>query len=829
MKSAIFTSMQVMTCLAVLLIGLLMVGQSFAQENALKDRASARLRFGRTGSSTQGAPGLSFVAASSKGLRPPKLPWAVPAATVGNGPVDIAVDTAKHTIYVANEGDNTLSVIDSSKCNSANASSCAPIATITVGPGPLYVVLDPTTDTLYVTLPGPNFDQNTVAVVNGATCNATNTSGCGQTPALVTLPSTPIGLALDTPTHTLYVGFVDESPVSIINTATCNATNASGCGQIPVLTSAGGDTLTIDSVNHGIYVSDFADSLIRVFNGATCNAGNTSGCGQAPATLAVNFNPSQAGVDEATHTVFVPVQSCTLNSVLMIQGSTCNGTDNSGCGNTPNRANIGSGSGQALIDPATETVYVLSQGSSSLSAINGATCNATNTSGCATIPPALAVGNFPGFVSLDSNTHTLYMSSQDTNTVWVLDASKCNATHTSGCTKFEPTTNVGCGATGMAVNPNTQTLYEANQGDNTVSVIDTTACNKDHHGGCKQSWPTFAVGANSRFIGINKLTNTLYVVNTMDNTLSLINGATCNRQMTSGCTQLAITSVGNTPQEIEVDEKTNTIYVVNQGDGTVSVANGAVCNAGNTSGCNQSWPLVTVGQSPQALALNPTNYTLYVANTNDNTASVINVVHCNGSDSSGCGQTPATIPVGAAPRAVGIVTATNTVFVGNRDDLTVSVIDGSTCNGTKTSGCGQVPPTVLIGAFPGTGGNFGNNILGRSIAVDSRKHMIYIPTVGDSDVATLDANDCRAGHVQDCHVHIVHKRMGGFSVVATVDESSETVYVSNDDDNTLSLFSDRDGEIEATNAPHASQAASGSVHARTPNADGSVSSGPNPR
>ena len=82
----------------------------------------------------------------------------------------------------------------------------------------------------------------------------------------------------------------------------------------------------------------------------------------------------------------------------------------------------------------------------------------------------------------------------------------------------------------------------------------------------------------------------------------------------------------------------------------------------------------------------------------------------------------------------------------------------------------------------------GTNILGRSLTVDSRKHIIYIPNVGDSDVATLDSDACRAGHVQDCHVQIVHKRMGGFSFFATLDESSGTVYVSNDTDNTLSLF-----------------------------------------
>ena len=109
---------------------------------------------------------------------------------------------------------------------------------------------------------------------------------------------------------------------------------------------------------------------------------------------------------------------------------------------------------------------------------------------------------------------------------------------------------------------------------------------------------------------------------------------------------------------------------------------------------------MTVGASPQALAVNPSNHTVYVANRDDNTVSVIDTLHCNAHDSSGCGQTPATIPVGDGPRSVGIVFATNTVFVGNRDDLTVSVIDGSTCNGGNTTGCGQTPPAVLVGAFP---------------------------------------------------------------------------------------------------------------------------------
>lgn len=238
-----------------------------------------------------------------------------------------------------------------------------------------------------------------------------------------------------------------------------------------------------------------------------------------------------------------------------------------------------------------------------------------------------------------------------------------------------------------------------------------------------------------------------------------------------------------------MDEATNTIYVVNQVDNTMSVIDGSHCNGMDASGCNQPWPAATVGNSPQALALNPNDHTIYETNTADNTVSVIDGSHCNSTDTSGC--TPvATFPVGARsrPRAVGIVLDTNTVFVGNRNDLTVRVIDGSTCNGSDTSGCPQAAPSeVLVGAFPSTGG-IGNNLPGRSVAVDQTTHQVFVPLPGDSDVAVLDGNTCRADTIQGCQVRIVNKRMGGFPITAVVDESSGTVYVANNDDGTVSVF-----------------------------------------
>ena len=495
-------------------------------------------------------------------------------------------------------------------------------------------------------------------------------------------------------------------------------------------------------------------------------------------------------VDDSTHTVYMAVGgSGALDHVAMIDGSTCNGTVSSGCANTPPMVQVGDNPTGLVIDPTTRTLYVVNQESASISVINTATCNATNQSGCTPTPlPALAIGVDAAAVDVDLKTHTLYAPSQDINNVWVLNAATCNAPYTAGCTKFAPVTTTGIGPVMLAENPNTKTLYETNQGENTVSVIDPTACNVNHLAGCSQSWPKITLGNTPRFIGINRVTNTIYVSNRDDNTLSVINGATCNASTTSGCSQAQpTTGVGNFPQQVAVDEVTNTVYVVNQRGNTVSVINGAVCNGANNAGCAQVWPTVTVGNSPQGIAFNPATRTLYATNTNDNTVSVINGATCNRMNHSGCGHTPPIISVGAAPRAIGIDPSTNTVFVGNRDDMTVSVIDGSTCNGTHTSGCGQIPLAIPVAAFPDVAGN-NDYIIGRTVTIDNATHKVFVPVIGDSDVVVIDGSTCYGSHPSGCQATVVPLRMGGFTNGTAIDEASGTVYVANDTDGTVSLF-----------------------------------------
>ena len=112
---------------------------------------------------------------------------------------------------------------------------------------------------------------------------------------------------------------------------------------------------------------------------------------------------------------------------------------------------------------------------------------------------------------------------------------------------------------------------------------------------------------------------------------------------------------------------------------------------------------MTVGNAsgPAGLAVNGRTNTVYVDNTADDTVSVINGATCNGKNTSGCDRTPAHVAVGRQYFGyVAVDPATDLVYVTDYFDDAVSIIDGASCNATHTAGCDQTPPTVPAGASP---------------------------------------------------------------------------------------------------------------------------------
>ena len=106
---------------------------------------------------------------------------------VGIHPTGIAVDTKTETVYVANEGDNSVSVLDIKKIVFENNTSYYNIQTIPLGKGkgPVDVAVNPYTDLVYVA----NFLDNSISVIGGKAekKEVINTIFVGQHPSSIAI------------------------------------------------------------------------------------------------------------------------------------------------------------------------------------------------------------------------------------------------------------------------------------------------------------------------------------------------------------------------------------------------------------------------------------------------------------------------------------------------------------------------------------------------------------------------------------------------------------------------------------------------------------------
>ncbi|MGN6637615.1 MAG: gliding motility-associated C-terminal domain-containing protein, partial [Mucilaginibacter sp.] len=206
---------------------------------------------------------------------------------------------------------------------------------------------------------------------------------------------------------------------------------------------------------------------------------------------------------------------------------------------------------------------------------------------------------------------------------------------------------------GLAISPDGNTLYVTNSNNNTLSVINTSTY---------QVTFVLTVGNNPYGITISPNGSKLYIANVISRTITVVN--------TSTLTIDATIAVGIGPVSSCISADGRWVYVTNSDSyggysshadyppGTVSVIDASI---------NQVVKTITVGKGPDGLAFNSYGTKIYVANTIDNTVSVINV---------GNNTVINTIPVGSSPTPIG------NFFAGG-------------------TGCGTTPVTFTITVEPG--------------------------------------------------------------------------------------------------------------------------------
>ncbi|MGA8336270.1 MAG: beta-propeller fold lactonase family protein [Solirubrobacteraceae bacterium] len=362
-----------------------------------------------------------------------------------------------------------------------------------------------------------------------------------------------------------------------------------------------------------------------------------------------------------------------------------------------------------------------------------------------------------------------------------------------------PSVAVGANPSGLAASEATHTVYSVNQNDNTVSVIDAQGCNAQHPAGCGHALATIKLGGSSGGpVGaiLTRDGDTLYVTASGDNAVAVVDASTCNAIRTSGCARgpVAMVATGQVPVAMVEDPQTHTLYVANVFSNTVSVIDAARCNADETAGCGQAPATVPVGTGPSALALERETHTLYVANVDDNTVSVIDAARCNAEQTHGCGNIPPAQAVGGAPAAISFSERSDTVYVANgalnREGAlvpygnTVSVLDAAACNAEHPQGCSAVPPpAVPVGSQPGG--------YPQALIVDQRTQNVYVPSVNDDTLSVIDGARCNARRMIDCAKPAPTVQMGAGPQAVAVVPSVHTVYVADGIDGAVAVIEER--------------------------------------
>jgi YVTN family beta-propeller protein len=349
----------------------------------------------------------------------------------------------------------------------------------------------------------------------------------------------------------------------------------------------------------------------------------------------------------------------------------------------------------------------------SLAMISAAACNASNTGGCAQVSYAPTGGRGAAAVAVDERTHTAYVLNSGSDTVAVINTATCNAATTSGCAQNPARVRIPYAGNGLAVNPQTDTIYVAESSQTKppmiqaeMSVINGAACNASDTGGCAGPPAATVTLGTGRFLSpeitVDPGTDTVYAAGAG---LAVYNGRTCTGTDTQGCTvplaRIHPLISGFAPS-IAVDAPAGTIYASTalvQADGGVVVAiSRNTCNALDTTGCTR---LATIrgGPGPTGVAADPQTHTLYVAN-EPSAVSMVNTATCNATSVSSCSQFPAAFPVGSYPGQIVVSPAAHTVYVLNVQAGNVSVINSATCNATDTRGCPAKSPAGTPRAAP---------------------------------------------------------------------------------------------------------------------------------
>ncbi|MES3005928.1 MAG: SwmB domain-containing protein [Patescibacteria group bacterium] len=511
--------------------------------------------------------------------------------------------------------------------------------TVQVGTLPYYSLLADTK--LYVN----NNGSNTVSVININTNTVTATIPVGASPRLSILVGTK-----------LYVGNADSHFVSVIDTDTNSVIQNIYLPGFSVFSAVVGTKMYVSNNNNVSVIDTTTDGLFNVctphLTSITSTSANDTYTSGQSVNITANFNEALGPGSKMRLTL----NTGAVVNLTVVSGSTLSGTYVVGSGETSPDLSVSSISSNASFTSVSDTDGTPNiQSSFSVPASPELTGDTYRNLGdlkdivIGTAYPNIDSGTEPYQLTTVGN--IVYVANQGSDSVTVIDTTDNSVI---------ATTAVGDQPYGLAYNSTSKEVYVANLKGDSVSVIDADPLSGTYNDVIN----TISVGVEPYYV--TSLGTKMYVTNSVSWTVSVINTATHTVTNTI--------NVGAWPRGIKAHG--TDLYVANFGsnyggssEGTVSVIN---------SSNNTVTDTIIVGSGPRGVAVNGNE--VYVSNWNDNTVSVISTTS---------NTVTYTISVGSGPR--GILSLGSNIYVENYKDGTISVIATGSHSVTGTYKVGNTP------------------------------------------------------------------------------------------------------------------------------------------
>lgn len=582
---------------------------------------------------------------SFEGFQLPSFSYSLSSCT-GYTPESVAYDPANAFVYgfAQSSSGGELDPIHGTAGN-----TCLALAGI-----PWFGAYAPSNYTMWVA-EGASGSSGQVQVLNSSTSASWITSK-----KVLPVGSAPGYPAFDRANGDMYIANQNSNNVTVINVKTYSTVANIAVGTSP-------DAVTYDPVNKEVYVANSGSSSVSAISSSSNTVVATIPVGSTPdsltfdpanqtmvvtnsgsdnvsfidhtdaisstVALASGSSPETAVFDPADSYIYVPDHGTTASVSVLTDDPTI------GVGSAPRDLAIaGSSKYAATVDSTANTVSVFPLGFSG------------------TASTTIAVGTSPLALAYDAYNGEFYVANNGSDNVSVISTSTWRVTSTL----LLPT---GARPSNIIYDPSSHYVFVADWASNQVSVINPS-----------NIVTNVAVHSHPLGMGIDTANWDVYVTDQGGSFVDVL-----------GQTGAAVGSVAVGSGPVAVACSSSDCYVSNFGSGTVSVLSGTTVSA-----------TITVGTNPGAIAYDPADGNVYVA---DNGSAQVSVI--------GSGNTVvATLKVGTGPSAVVYDNSTGLIYVSNYGSNNVSTIAytgaAPVVAGATPVGSGPVAmaSVAMAGAYP---------------------------------------------------------------------------------------------------------------------------------